>query len=74
MWEVHFTVTTDCVKQWQQLIVKKLLSEPSHTFDGSLSTLKLLPSEHISLDTEYELICKHTMAQSIKTAGSFALS
>lgn len=68
LWEAHFTITTNCVKQWRQLIGRKLLSEPSDTFDCILSALQLLSSE----DRKYELICKRTMAQSIKTAGSFA--
>lgn len=72
MWEAHFTITTNCVKQWRQLIGRKLLSEPSDTLDCILSALQLLSSEPISGDRKYKLICKHTMAQSIKTAGSFA--
>lgn len=39
-----------------------------------LSALQLLSSEPISEDVKYKLICKHTMAQSIKTAGSFPRS
>lgn len=39
-----------------------------------LSALQLLSSEPISEDGKYKLICKHTMAQSIKTAGSFPRS
>lgn len=39
-----------------------------------LSALQLLSSEPISEDGKYKLICKRTMAQSIKTAGSFPRS
>lgn len=74
LWEAHFSITTNCVKQWGQLIGRKLLSEPSDTFDCILSTLQLLSSEPISEGRKYELICKRTMAQSIKTAGSCARS
>lgn len=50
LWEAHFTSTTNCVKQWQQLIGRMLLSEPSDTFDCIISALQLLSSEPISED------------------------
>lgn len=67
-WEAHFTITTNCVKQWWQLIGRKLLLGTTDTFDCIHSTLQLL--SFLKTESMSEFAC--TMAQSIKTEDSFA--
>lgn len=71
LWEAHFTITTNCVKQWQQLIGRMLLSEPSDTFDCIISALQLLSSKPISEDRSTSSFAS---TQWQKTAGSFSRS
>lgn len=71
LWEAHFTITTNCVKQWQQLIGRMLLSEPSDTFDCIISALQLLSLKPISEDRSTSSFAS---TQWQKTAGSFSRS